>query len=107
MGVKMNGAKKKKDSLQSAHVCYSISKKSVPHNLMQVMNRPACSGRFNFTNQFPHYKEVMYKPDFRNRIRGMPVIFDMDMSPGDFIALLCLLKANIEAIDLKVRIICV
>lgn len=71
------------------------------NNFLEVMNRPACSGRFNFTNQFPHYKEVMYKPDFRNRIRGMPVIFDMDMSPGDFIALLCLLKANIEAIDLK------
>nr|CAB3461498.1 unnamed protein product [Digitaria exilis] len=71
------------------------------NNFLEVLNRPAHSGLFNLTNQFPHYKEVMYKPDFRNRIRGMPVIFDMDMSPGDFIALLCLLKANIEAIDLK------
>ena len=73
---------------------------------MQVLNHPAHSGRFNLTNQFPHYKEVMYKPDFRNQIRGMPIIFNMDMSPGDFIALLCILKANIDVIDLKVRIMC-
>ncbi|XP_025807934.1 uncharacterized protein LOC112886291 isoform X2 [Panicum hallii] len=71
------------------------------NNFLEVLNHPAHSGRFNLTNQFPHYKEIMYKPDFRHRIRGMPVIFDMDMSPGDFIALMCILKANIEVIDLK------
>ncbi|PUZ66017.1 hypothetical protein GQ55_3G272600 [Panicum hallii var. hallii] len=71
------------------------------NNFLEVLNHPAHSGRFNLTNQFPHYKEIMYKPDFRHRIRGMPVIFDMDMSPGDFIALVCILKANIEVIDLK------
>jgi len=71
------------------------------NNFLEVLNHPAHSGRFNLTNQFPHYKEVMYKPDFRNQIRGMPIIFNMDMSPGDFIALLCILKANIDVIDLK------
>lgn len=71
------------------------------NNFLEVLNRPAHSGRFNFTDQFPHYKEVMYKPDFKHQIRGKPVVFDMDMSPGDFVALLCLLKAPIEAVDLK------
>uniref|UniRef100_A0ACD5U396 Uncharacterized protein n=1 Tax=Avena sativa TaxID=4498 RepID=A0ACD5U396_AVESA len=67
----------------------------------QVLNRPEQTGLFNFTNQFRHYKEIIYKPDFKHQIRGKPVIFDMDMSPGDFIALLFLLKAPIEAIDLR------
>lgn len=87
-------------------VCCQVSKSIFSHNHMQVLNRPAHSGRFNFTDQFPHYKEVMYKPDFKHQIRGKPVVFDMDMSPGDFVALLCLLKAPIEAVDLKVSISC-
>ena len=73
---------------------------------MHVLNRPEHSGLFNFTNQFHHYKEIVYKPDFKHHIRGKAVIFDMDMSPGDFVALLCLLKAPIEAIDLRVSILC-
>jgi hypothetical protein len=35
--------------------------------------------------------------------KGRPVIFDMDMSPGDFVSLIYLLKAPREVIDLKVR----
>jgi hypothetical protein len=77
-----------------------------PYNHMQVLNRPKHTGLFNFTSQFHHYKEIMYKPDLKHQIRGKPVIFDMDMSPGDFVALLCLLKAPIQAIDLRVSIIC-
>jgi len=70
-------------------------------NFLEVLNRPEQTGLFNFTNQFRHYKEIMYKPDFKHQIRGKPIIFDMDMSPGDFVALICLLKAPIEAIDLR------
>ncbi|KAL6909954.1 hypothetical protein ACP4OV_001212 [Aristida adscensionis] len=71
------------------------------NSFLEVLNRPSHTGRFNFSDQFLRYKEVIYRPDFKNRIRGKPVIFDMDMSPGDFIALLCLLKVEIEVIDLK------
>ena len=52
--------------------------------------------------QFPFYREILYKPDFKNKKNWAPVIFDMDMSPGDFISLIYLLKAPIEVIDLKV-----
>jgi hypothetical protein len=55
-------------------------------------------------SQFPYYREVLYKPDFVNKSRGKVVIFDMDMSPGDFISLIYLLKAPTEVIDLKVRL---
>ncbi|KAF8765666.1 hypothetical protein HU200_008163 [Digitaria exilis] len=41
------------------------------------------------------------KPNFRNVSRGKPVIFDMDMSPGDFISLIYLLKVPRQEIDLK------
>ncbi|KAF6984686.1 hypothetical protein CFC21_002654 [Triticum aestivum] len=70
-------------------------------HFLEVLNRPEHTGHFNFTDQFRHYKEIMYKPDLKHQIRGKPVIFDMDMSPGDFLALLCLLKAPMEAIDLR------
>lgn len=72
---------------------------------MKVMNRPAQSGRFNITTQFPYYKETLHEPDFRRRIRGKAVVFDMDMSVGDFLALFYLLKLPVELIDLKVFII--
>uniref|UniRef100_A0A452Z3G7 Inosine/uridine-preferring nucleoside hydrolase domain-containing protein n=1 Tax=Aegilops tauschii subsp. strangulata TaxID=200361 RepID=A0A452Z3G7_AEGTS len=71
------------------------------YHFLEVLNRPEHTGHFNFTDQFRHYKEIMYKPDLEHQIRGKPVIFDMDMSPGDFLALLCLLKAPMEAIDLR------
>ena len=66
------------------------------------MNLPKQAGRFNISTQFPYYRENLYMPDFSNITRGKPVIFDMDMSAGDFLSLLYLLKAPIEDIDLKV-----
>ncbi|TVU19339.1 hypothetical protein EJB05_35483, partial [Eragrostis curvula] len=70
-------------------------------SFLEVLNLPTNTGRFNIKTQFPYYKEVLYKPDFRNVRRGKPVIFDMDMSPGDFVSLIYLLKEPIEVIDLK------
>jgi hypothetical protein len=55
-------------------------------------------------SQFPFYREVLYKSDFVNKSKGKVVIFDMDMSPGDFISLIYLLKAPTEVIDLKVQL---
>jgi hypothetical protein len=69
----------------------------------QVLNLPKNTGRFNFSTQFPHHREIFYKPDFRNVKSGKPVIFDMDMSPGDFVSLIYLLKEPREVTDLKVR----
>ena len=70
---------------------------------MQALNAPHHKGRFNFTTQFPYYKEVLYKPDFGSKKLGKPVVFDMDMSAGDFLALLYLLKVPVEVINLKVE----
>ncbi|RWV88850.1 hypothetical protein GW17_00049035 [Ensete ventricosum] len=62
------------------------------------------SGRFNFTTQFPYYREILYKPKVANGTRrGRAVVLDMDMSAGDFLALICLLKAPVEVVDLKVE----
>ncbi|KAK9158043.1 hypothetical protein Scep_004617 [Stephania cephalantha] len=68
----------------------------------QVLNLSQQRGRFNFTTQFPHYKEVIYKPDFGRKKLRKPVVFDMDMSSGDFLALIYLLKVPVEVIDLKI-----
>lgn len=71
---------------------------------MQVLNFNHHSGRFNWTTQFPYYRETLYEPNFAGRTRGgRPVVFDMDMSAGDFLALFYLLKAPREKIDLKVQ----
>ncbi|XP_057547170.1 nucleoside hydrolase 3-like [Amaranthus tricolor] len=70
-------------------------------NFLDVLNHPHQSGKFNFTTQFPHYKEVLYKPHFGARKLGRTVIFDMDMSAGDFLALFYLLKVPIEILHLK------
>ncbi|CAN1130557.1 Nucleoside hydrolase 3 [Linum perenne] len=51
------------------------------------------------------FYSVLHKPDFGNRILGKPVVFDMDMSLGDFLALLYLLKAPVEVTDLKAIIV--
>lgn len=69
---------------------------------MQVLNFLQHAGRFNISTQFPYYRETLYLPNFSNKTRGKPVVFDMDMSAGDFISLIYLLKAPIEDIDLKV-----
>jgi hypothetical protein len=71
--------------------------------LFQVLNLPTNTGRFNISTQFAYYRELFYKPDFRNVSRGKTVIFDMDMSPGDFVSLIYLLKEPREVLDLKVR----
>lgn len=70
-------------------------------NFLDVLNHPQHSGRFNITTQFPHYKELHYKPDFAGRRLGKNVVFDMDMSAGDFLALFYLLKLPVETINLK------
>ena len=69
---------------------------------LQALNRRENSGHFNLKAQFPFNREVLYKQDFKNKKIGRPVILDMDMSPGDIVSLIYLLKAPIEVINLKV-----
>ncbi|WOL12587.1 hypothetical protein Cni_G21354 [Canna indica] len=70
-------------------------------SFLDVLNLQEHSGRFNLKTQFPYYREILYKPNFKHQTRGKPVIFDMDMSAGDFLALVYLLKTPVEKIDLK------
>ncbi|KAF6171634.1 hypothetical protein GIB67_042149 [Kingdonia uniflora] len=70
-------------------------------SFLDVVNLPQQTGRFNFTTQFPYYRENSYKPNFEARKLGKPVVFDMDMSAGDFLALIYLLKVPVEVINLK------
>lgn len=70
-------------------------------SFLDVLNSPHHTGKFNWKAQFPYYKEVLYKPNLKGKLLGKPVIFDMDMSPGDFITLFYLLKMPVELIDLK------
>jgi len=70
---------------------------------LQVLKQPQNAGRFNFSTQFPYYKEVTYMPNFENKTLGKPVVFDMDMSVGDFLALFYLLKVDVEVLNLKVH----
>ncbi|GKU85596.1 hypothetical protein SLEP1_g245 [Rubroshorea leprosula] len=74
-------------------------------NFLDVINLAQHTGRFSFTTEFPYYREVFYKPDFRTKKLGKPVIFDMDMSAGDFLALFYLLKVPVQVIDLKAIIV--
>ncbi|XP_052208624.1 nucleoside hydrolase 3-like isoform X2 [Diospyros lotus] len=74
-------------------------------SFLDVLNSPQHAGRFNFTTQFPYYKETLYKPDFGGRKLGKNVVFDMDMSAGDFLALFYLLKVPVEVINLKAIIV--
>lgn len=66
------------------------------------MNRREETGRFNLSTQFPYYREERFIPDLSNTQLGKPVLFDMDMSAGDFLTLFYLLKVPVEIIDLKV-----
>jgi hypothetical protein len=66
------------------------------------LNRPEETGRFNFSSQFPYYKEELFRPDLSKTRPGKPVVFDMDMSAGDFLSLFYLLKVPVDKIDLKV-----
>ncbi|KAL3626174.1 Nucleoside hydrolase 3 [Castilleja foliolosa] len=70
-------------------------------SFLNVLNRQKQTGKFNFTTQFPHYREVIYKPDFKSIRLGKNVIFDMDMSAGDFLTLFYLLKSPVQVINLK------
>ncbi|WOL01824.1 hypothetical protein Cni_G10541 [Canna indica] len=70
-------------------------------SFLDVLNTRQQSGRFNFTMQFPYYREILFMPNFTNQTRGRPVIFDMDMSAGDFLSLIYLLKVPLDIIDLK------
>lgn len=103
-----------KEVTGSEGVCALVAKKAKPNqdvhspldreffkSFLDVLNLPQQTGRFNFTTQFPYYRETLYKPDFTNRSLGKPVVFDMDMSAGDFLALIYLLKVPVEIIDLK------
>ncbi|KDP23570.1 hypothetical protein JCGZ_23403 [Jatropha curcas] len=70
-------------------------------SFLDVINQPQQTGRFNISTQFPYYKEVIFRPNFTTKSGGQPVVFDMDMSAGDFLALLYLLKLPRELINLK------
>ncbi|GAU20046.1 hypothetical protein TSUD_381380 [Trifolium subterraneum] len=74
-------------------------------SFLNVLKQPQHTGRFNFTTQFPYYEKITYKPDFKNRILGKSVVFDMDMSAGDFLSLFYLLKVPVEVINLKAIIV--
>ncbi|CAK7332913.1 unnamed protein product [Dovyalis caffra] len=83
----------------------SILDRAYFKSFLDVLNHPRQTGKFNFTTQFPHYKQVLYKPDFGTRRLGKPLVFDMDMSAGDFLALFYLLKVPVEIINLKAIIV--
>jgi hypothetical protein len=68
-----------------------------------VLNLPEQTGRFNLTTEFPYYREILYRPNFADKPKGKPVVFDMDMSTGDFLSLIYLLKAPNDLINLKVQ----
>ncbi|KAJ6828308.1 uncharacterized protein M6B38_364125 [Iris pallida] len=70
-------------------------------SFLDLINLQEQSGRFNFTTQFPYYNEILYTLDFTSMTMGKPVIFDMDMSAGDFLSLIYLLKVPVEVMDLK------
>ncbi|KAK4283568.1 hypothetical protein QN277_000505 [Acacia crassicarpa] len=74
-------------------------------SFLEVLNRPQHAGRFNFTTQFPYYKEVTYKPDFGKKKLGKHVVFDMDMSVGDFLTLVYLLKVPVQVMNLAAIIV--
>ncbi|KXG21977.1 hypothetical protein SORBI_3009G134300 [Sorghum bicolor] len=70
-------------------------------SFLEALNLQENSGRFDIKAQFPFYREVLNKPSLKSKRTGRPVIIDMDMSPGDFVSLIYLLKAPPEVIDLK------
>jgi inosine-uridine nucleoside N-ribohydrolase len=74
-------------------------------DFLEVLNRPEETGRFNFSSQFPYYKEELFRPDLSKTRPGKPVVFDMDMSAGDFLSLFYLLKVPVDKIDLKAIIV--
>ena len=69
---------------------------------MQALNQPQQSARFNRTSQLPYHREILHKPSYKHKVLGKPVVFDMDMSVGDLVALIYLLKVPVEEINIKV-----
>ncbi|XP_022933721.1 uncharacterized protein LOC111441054 isoform X2 [Cucurbita moschata] len=106
-----DGYTKEAEGSESVEVLVAVSAKSSLNtniidkafylSFLDAINSPRQSGRFDFRAQFPKYKEVLYRPKFGKNLLGKPVIFDMDMSTGDFLTLLYLLKTPVEIIDLK------
>ncbi|XP_060217770.1 nucleoside hydrolase 3-like isoform X2 [Lycium barbarum] len=74
-------------------------------SFLDVLNQRENAGIFNFSTQFPYYREELHKPDLRGKHLGKNVVFDMDMSAGDFLALIYLLKLPVEEINLKAIIV--
>lgn len=69
---------------------------------MQALNQPQQSAQFNRTSQLPYHQEILRKPSYKHKVFGKPVVFDMDMSVGDLVALIYLLKVPVEEINIKV-----
>ncbi|XP_068341526.1 nucleoside hydrolase 3-like [Pyrus communis] len=70
-------------------------------SFLDVINRPKKTGRPKIRTQLPLHESVLRKPDFGRKLMGKNLVFDMDMSAGDFLALLYLLKLPVERINLK------
>lgn len=84
--------------LNSMHVvCLQV------HLRLQALNDPHQTAAFNFPTEFKHYKEVLLTPNFKGGKLGKTVVFDMDMSVGDFVALFYLLKIPREILNVQVR----
>ncbi|KAJ0980721.1 hypothetical protein J5N97_008976 [Dioscorea zingiberensis] len=96
-GVRVLVATKAKPNLDKE----SILDREFYIGFLNALNKPQQSARLNFTSQFPYYREVLYKPDYKDKVFGKPVVFDMDMSAGDLLALIYLLKVPVEVIDIK------
>ncbi|KAH9688899.1 iu nuc hydro domain-containing protein [Citrus sinensis] len=79
----------------------SLLEKEFYLSFLNALNFPQQAGRFNISTQFPYYEEILRKPDFGKKLMGKPVVFDIDMSAGDFLALIYLLKLPVELINLK------
>ncbi|XP_048424411.1 uncharacterized protein LOC103962891 isoform X7 [Pyrus x bretschneideri] len=88
------GAKRDRDS-------NSIRAKDFYGSFLDVINRPKKTGRPNIRTQLPLHESVHRKPDFGKKLMGKALIFDMDMSAGDFLVLLYLLKLPVERVNLK------
>eukprot|EP00249_Psilotum_nudum_P017503 c26355_g1_i1 orf=203-2848(-) len=96
-GTRIQVAQRAKPSLDPhSNLQFSFSK-----TFLEKLKSRENSARYNFQTQFACYREILYKPGPQRRTSGKPVVFDMDMSPGDFIALFYLLKTPGTVIDLK------
>ncbi|XP_039127049.1 LOW QUALITY PROTEIN: uncharacterized protein LOC120263248 [Dioscorea cayenensis subsp. rotundata] len=70
-------------------------------SFLNALNQPQQSAQFNRTSQLPYHQEILRKPSYKHKVFGKPVVFDMDMSVGDLVALIYLLKVPVEEINIK------